>query len=62
MCDGFGGGKWPAWRQMHNMDEMSILDVCLMILALIFVTIYDMKILCRTKIYGVIAMRQFCKK
>ena len=62
MCDGFGGGKWPAWRQMHNRDEMSILDVCLMILALIFVTIYDMKILCRTKIYGVIAMRQFCKK
>ena len=23
MCDGFGGGKWPAWRQVHNRDEMS---------------------------------------
>ena len=45
MCDGFGGGKWPAWRQVHNRDEMSVLDVWLMIFASIFVTIYDMEIL-----------------
>ena len=62
MCDGFGGGKWPAWRQVHNRDEMSVLDVWLMIFASIFVTIYDMEILCRTKIYGDIAIRQFCNK
>ena len=62
MCDGFGGGKWPAWRQVHNRDEMSVLDVWLMIFASIFVTIYDMKISCPTKIYDVIAMRQFYNK
>ena len=62
MCDGFGGGKWPAWRQVHNRDEMSVLDVWLMIFASIFVTIYDMKILYRTKIYDIIAMRQFCRQ